>query len=238
MATDAKTRSKTRPRQVATTVIDEPLPLIYDRSSMPPEFMVTIPGQTEDDFFQYAPEKRFCELIDGIVYMPSPVDTLHQEITQFFYYVLERFSEDREWGRVFTGPAVLKLRNGRLVEPDVFVMPPGSSDRVRKNDSIGPAALIIEVFSSSNRNHDLILKSQLYRDEGIPEAWFVDSRDQVVVVERTQAGRSRKHRFESGLLECSAIPGFWIDVSWPWSDPLPKKSTCYRKITRGTKPRP
>ncbi len=260
MATGSKSRSKTNPSSIASESIDspsarhrkspgvlrplpdessmaEPTPVHYDRSSMPTEFMVTILGQTEVDFLQYAPQMRFCELIDGVVYMPSPVDWWHQFITQFLCYLLMSFRHERGCGMILTGPAVLKLDSLRLVEPDVFVMPSDTKDRSNGDHPLGPAAFVVEVLSPSNRNHDLVSKAQLYREAGVPEVWYVDPRDRVVVVERTQAGRTLKRRYETGVLECLAVPGFWIEVDWLWADPLPDLADCSRKITRGNKPK-
>ena len=235
METDVRESSATARRRNVSSPVAEPGPVLYDRSSMPAQFMVEIPGQTEDDFFQFAPPSKFCELIDGVVYMPSPVENQHQLITLFLYDLIHRHCEDRDGGVVLTGPAVLKLRNGRLVEPDIFVMPPDSVERIKKDHSLGPAALVIEVLSPSNRAHDLVLKSRLYRNDGIPEIWFVDHHDEVLIVERNEGGRYRKIHLESGRLDSLGVPGFGIELDWLWEQPLPKTSACYRKSSRGPK---
>ena len=98
----------------------------YDRSSLDVAAVVTIEDQTEEDFFRYAPENRFCEFIDGVVYMPSPVSIRHQELVFFLLSLLAGYRDERGGGTVMMGPAVLRVVPGRDLEPDIFVTPPGA----------------------------------------------------------------------------------------------------------------
>src|SRR5690242_18122559 len=156
----------------------------YDRSSLPVEAMVTIEGQTEEDFFRFAPEDRFCEFIDGVVYLPSPVSIRHQDIVRFMLVLLDGFRCERGTGKVMMGPAVLRVAPDRDLEPDVFVVPIGAEPLPPTGLALGAAELVVEILSPGNRSHDLVRKSALYREAGIPEVWFVDGRDHVLIVER------------------------------------------------------
>src|SRR5947209_1721892 len=149
-------------------------PLFYDRSSLTGDYMVMIAGQTEEDWWRLAPETRFCEYIDGIIYMPSPVSDEHQDVAGFLFDLLNGFRYERGTGPVRTGPGVLRLGPKRNPEPDVFVLPAGGGD------DEAPALLVIEILSPSTRSHDLSRKISLYRDVAIPESWFVDQRDHVL----------------------------------------------------------
>src|SRR4051794_22343892 len=75
----------------------------YDRSSMPDGLLVMIPGQSPEDFERSAPVNRFCEYIDGVVYMPSPVTDRHQDLTNFFIHLLDGFDCERGIGHVLSG---------------------------------------------------------------------------------------------------------------------------------------
>src|SRR5947209_3227074 len=48
----------------------------YDRSSLKGDFMVMIADQTEEDYLRRCPEDRFCEFIDGVVYLHSHASNL------------------------------------------------------------------------------------------------------------------------------------------------------------------
>jgi Uma2 family endonuclease len=230
MATDVQS--------VPTPLPDAPTPPAddarrYDRSSLPFEGMVTLSGQSEEDFWRLAPEKQYCEYIDGIVCMPSPVSYWHQLVIVFLIDVLNGFRIARGTGRVLMGPAPLRLRQGRVPEPDVFVQPAGWQEDERAEPPDPPAVLVIEILSPSTRSHDLNLKAKVYQDAKIPDIWFVDGRDKVVVAYRREGDGYRVDRVSEGRLTCSALEGFWIDAAWLWADPLPDPRRCLEAILAG-----
>jgi Uma2 family endonuclease len=205
----------------------------YDRSSLAGDFLVAIEGQTEADFLERAPENQFCELIDGVVYMPSPVATEHQSDTGFLQFLLQGWGAEHPIGRVLTGPAVLRLANGRLLEPDIFVLPADSESQVHPLYCDPPVLLVVEVLSPSNRAHDLVRKAAVYREAGVPEVWFVDGENQLVIVERKTADGYETVQQASGPLLCRSIPGFWIQVDWLWARPRPNVRVCLEAVLAG-----
>ncbi len=171
---------------------------------------------------------QYCEYFDGIVYMPSPVSDRHQFQVGFLFHLFDGFRCERgDVGAVLMGPAVLRLSEDRKPEPDLFVRPPGDAAQPQPK-----ALLVVEFLSRSTRAHDLGLKLDAYRAAGIPEIWMCDERDRAVLVERRigPGDSYRSERFTEGRLASTAIPGFWIDVSWLWADPLPNPRRCLEEI--------
>lgn len=207
---------------------------IYDRSSLKGDFMVMLADQTPEDFERYAPEGQFCEYFNGIVYIPSPVSERHQEQVQFVFHLLDGFRCERGCGQILTGPAVLRLAPELKPEPDIFVRTPAKTPGFRPR-----AALVIEILSPSNRQYDLGIKMQAYRAFGIPEIWMFDDRDQTlhVATRLDPGGEYREEVVNDGRLDSRAIPGFWIDVSWLWMNPLPNRRRCLDQIL-GNPPAP
>ncbi len=207
--------------------------LWYDRSSLVGDFMVMIDGQTEGDFLRYAPENRTCEFIDGIVYMPSPATLEHQFDNQILFFLLEGFTGERRSGIVLTGPAAVRLRPDCLLEPDAFVLPFDCEQQMHGIYCEPPLLIVVEVLSRSNRSHDLSRKSALYREAGVPEVYFIDDRDGVVIVERNADGATVTDRVETGPVISRALPGFWFDASWLWASPRPNLLQCLVRILAG-----
>jgi Uma2 family endonuclease len=205
----------------------------YDRSSLAGDFLVAIEGQTEADFLERAPENQFCELIDGVVYMPAAAATWHQFDAQFLIVLLEMFAADRPVGPILSGPAVLRLQTGRMLEPDIFVLPDGGESQVFSAYAEPPVLLVVEILSPSNRAHDLVRKAEVYREAGVPEVWFVDGENQVVIVERKTASGYATVQQTSGPLLCRSIPGFWIQVDWLWARPRPNVRVCLEAVLAG-----
>ncbi len=214
MATDA--RESVEPTTHEDDGID-PSKDWYDRSSLKGDFMVMIADQTEEEYLRRCPENKFCEFIDGVVYMPSPVDSWHQFETQFLSVLLEMFTEAHQAGIVLTGPAAIRIRPGCLLEPDLFVLPPGCETHIHGPYSDPPFLLVVEILSKSNRSHDLKDKAELYREAGVIEAWFVDLRDRVLIVHRRTKRGYKVEANQIGPLHSLASRCRLLDSTCPGS---------------------
>lgn len=225
MAT-APARRSPDPEPVAEAPAPAPPESWYDRYSITVDAMVTILDQSPEDFERLAPENRFCDYIDGVVYMPSPVSDDHQLQVGFFYFLVAGYNDERAIGTVLLGPAVLRLSERRKPEPDLFVRPADPAAGVA-------ALLVLERLSPSTRGHDLNLKLTIYRDAGIPEILILDDDSHSLIIERKVGDGYHRERLTEGHFRSEALPGFWIDVAWLWSDPLPRWRPCLEAILAG-----
>lgn len=226
MASSSETETRPAPPPPRPEIESAPPEEWYDRSSLTGDYMVMIEGQTEEDWWRYAPESRICEYIDGIIYMPSPATAEHQDDVGFLFFLLNGFRYSRGSGTVRTGPGVLQLAPGRNPEPDIFVLPP-------EGEPGPPALLVVETLSKSTRSHDLKRKAAIFQDAGIPEVLYVDLAKNRLGFLHKVAGEYRTDWLEDGLWISEAVPGFWFDVTWLWEDPLPNPLTCLEIILAG-----
>ena len=212
---------------------DDPTKAWYDRSSLKGDFMIMIADQTRDDYFERAPENQICEFIDGVVYMPSPASLWHQFDVLLLSFLLRGFTAKRPIGHLLSAPACLRVGEDRLLEPDLFVVPHDPAGEFKGFFVDPPILLGVEVLSKSTRSHDLKRKFELYRQLEVDEIWFVDDRDDVLIVyQRMDEGYEVK-RVGSGPFQCRALPGFWIEVSWLWARPQPDVVACLDAILDG-----
>lgn len=75
--------------------------------------------------------------------------------------------------RLFTAPVDTFVRDGNPVQPDLLILLPEQRDLVAKRGVEGPPALVVEVLSPSNPEHDRITKRALYARAGVREYWLV-----------------------------------------------------------------
>ena len=220
------------------SIVDDSVPPDwYDRSSLRGDFLVMIADQSEADFLRRAPEKQFCEFIDGVVFMPPRVHTTHQSDVNFLLFLITYYHAFRPVGLIYSGPAAIKLREGCWLEPDLFLMPE-NAQRQLLEDGFGrpPVLLVVEVLSPSNREYDLETKASLYREAKVDEIWFVDRTNRVVIVERREVGGYFNERFERGPVVSRSMPGFWFDAGWLWQIPEPNIVNCANLIMAGPPP--
>jgi Uma2 family endonuclease len=105
---------------------------------------------------------------------------------------------------------------------------------------VGPMDLVIEVLSTSTRDYDLREKRTAYRDGKVPEIWLVDPelREFHVDVLAASWGSAdapaesayRTEMLRQGRWSSQVLRGFWVDVTWMWSDPLPNLLDCFRTV--------
>ena len=126
---------------------------------------VRIPGWTEQRYFNEAPEQRFYEFKDGELIMNPPVSIEHQDITGFLFTLLRAFVSSRGLGRVFCGPAVLKVRENLHREPDIFFASSSRAEQIREQFTEALVELVVEVTSQGAEMRDLEEKRDEY--EGI-----------------------------------------------------------------------
>jgi len=116
---------------------------------------------------------------------------------------------------LFAGMPV-RLREGKLREPDVLFMLAEHADRMG-NDYWDGADLVMEVVSEGNRRHDLVTKRDEYARAGIPEYWIVDPEEETITVFVLRP--RRKTYVEHGVFRkgeraaSKLLPGFEVDVT-------------------------
>lgn len=96
--------------------------------------------------------------------------------------------------------------------------------------------LVVEVLSKSTRAYDLDEKRLWYREAQVPEIWLIDPAKRQFHVDWLKETGDRAHGnyqaelLESGRWKSRVMSGFWIDVDWLWSDPLPGDYDCLQMI--------
>ena len=195
-------------------------------------YLVYMEGWTEERYFAEAPEMAFVEFADGELIVHSPVSIRHQQITAFLSFLLTGYVDRNDLGTVLNGPAVVRLRPGLIYEPDVFFVPKNRLQNLETQYYSGAPGLVVEVLSPSTRSYDLRVKAANYREHGVQEYWAIDSsssRLQQHILASPVAGYTISEH-SSGRVESDAVPGFWIDVGWLWSDPIPGSFRCLDRI--------
>ena len=193
-------------------------------------YMIRLFGVTDEMFDEMVTEDVKAELFDGVMIVHSPATVSHDDITGFVRLVMRCFSEDRGLGKVFGPDALVRLRPGRRFGADIFFL---SAEQVPaplpKEFDLVPR-LMLEVLSPSNRDYDLEEKRLAYRAARVDEIWFIDPDERQVIVDRRRGRRYVTTTTSKGRVESTVMPGFWIEASWLWSDPLPNAMACLRQI--------
>jgi Uma2 family endonuclease len=202
-----------------------------DRKTVDLPYTLRLHGVTEELFDELMDEDIRAELIDGVMIVHSPASPRHDNVAGFVRFLLRGYTERKRLGLVLGPDSLVRLRTGRKFAPDAYFL---QQKRVPKplpeKQFEGAPDLVVEVLSPSNRDEDLNDKRPAYHEAGVSEVWLIDPDLEEMMVDRRRGKRDTTTTLAHGRVESRVIPGFWIEPSWLWADPLPNALECLLEI--------
>ena len=183
---------------------------------------------TRDEFmrrWEAMPDLKHAELIDGIVYMPSPVSKPHSR----FEFILaqwlgtyERSTPGCEGGMEGTW----LMGNREVPQPDLAfrILPAYGGQSTEEGEyTAGSPELILEVATSS-RSRDLGVKLKMYERKGVREYLIAITRQQRFLWKELtpDLGYQPLEPGADGVIRSRCFPGLWLDPNALWSRDLPR----------------
>lgn len=176
--------------------------------------------------YQAHPEVKKAELIEGVVYMPSPVRFEQHGYLHFMIVT---------WLGVYSA-ATPHIQGGdnvtvlidyeNEVQPDAILRLParlGGSSQVTADDYVsGPPELVVEVAASSAA-YDLHSKRHVYARRGVQEYLAIQVYEQRIdwFALRESVYHSIE-KDEAGILRSAIFPGLWLQPAALWAGDLAK----------------
>jgi Uma2 family endonuclease len=164
------------------------------------------------------PELKGAQLIEGRVYMPSPVrHSRHSKphgIVGSWLGTYAAATPGVEFG--FGGTVRLDLENEPQPDAFLFIDPAfGGHARVDEDDYVAGAPELIAEVSASTASFDLHEKLTVYRRNGVQEYFVWRTEDRAADwfgLERTEYVRFVPDG--DGLLKSRVFPGLWLDAAF------------------------
>ena len=123
--------------------------------------------------------KRY-EVLDGELFVSPAPSFNHQRVLQALFRLLDHWVGMHELGEVFIAPAEVEFSPRRLLQPDLFIIPPTPGTRPRVFRDIGRLLLTVEIQSPTTARADRTTKRDIFQDERVPEYWIVDPHGRVI----------------------------------------------------------
>ena len=166
--------------------------------------------------YERMPEVKKAELIEGIVYMPSPVRVRKHAQPQGRMATWLGVYESETPGVVACDNSTVRLDLDNEPQPDhlMFKTPEkGGQARISEDDYLeGPPELVIEIVGSSAA-YDLHQKKGAYRRNGVREylAWITT--EQRLLWWELREGEYHEIAPDSdGVFKSRVFPGLWLDT--------------------------
>jgi Uma2 family endonuclease len=196
-------------------------PQAQNRSPSPPPIPPLQNGDhlTREEFhrrYEAMPEVKKAELIDGVVYMPSPVRHYDHSNPQFNLVTFAGIYVIGTPGIQGGDNGSLKLDNKCEPQPDVYlIVSPSHGGRARIDGGyVVSAPDWIGEVAASSVSYDLHAKLEVYRRHGVLEyvVWRVLDREIDWFVLRGEKFE-RLLLTAEGLYMSEVFPGLWLDPS-------------------------
>ena len=193
---------------------------------------------TSDEFlrrWEEIPDLKHAELIDRIVYMPSPVSLGHQELNVFLAGWLNFYALVTPGCRP-GGEGTWLMGEGQVPQPDVAlrILPEyGGQSRVEGLYPSGAPELIVEVAGSS-RSRDFGSKKRLYERAGVREYLIAVPRSQELFAfsltsSSATPGFQPTEADAGGVFKSQCFPGLWLDTKALWALDLPRMNEVLQR---------
>jgi Uma2 family endonuclease len=168
---------------------------------------------TYDDLLQTPDDGNRYEIIGGeLIVSPTPVP-LHQEIIVRLVLWIGSFVRDRDLGIVYAAPIDVKLTEHNYVEPDIVFVARERLSIVGPKFISGAPDLLVEVYSPSSRQRDLVQKAALYAASGVREYWQVDPESRALTINVLRDGLYLPTRHVEGTARSEVLGDLTIDVA-------------------------
>ncbi len=159
--------------------------MVADTSVWTPERVLALP----EDGNRY-------EVIDGeLLVTPTPRYD-HQLAVVALFRVLDPYVATNLLGTLLCVGGDIQLDETSLVQPDLFLIPPGP--RPRRWKDVRSLRLAVEILSPGTARADRTIKRLCYLRNGIPEYWIVDLDSRLV--ERWRPGDERPEILSDRML--------------------------------------
>ena len=129
------------------------------------------------------------ELVDGELLVTPAPRAVHQIALRALFRRLDLFVTRHRLGTTLFAPADLDLRQGHVVQPDLFVVPEVAIRNLLDWRNYGVPSFIAEILSPSTGRGDRKVKRPAYQRAGVGEYWIVDPDSRTV--ERWQPADAR-----------------------------------------------
>ena len=177
--------------------------------------LITGMTMTRDEFlraWEDTPDLKNAELIEGIVYVPSPVGLSHAEFDFLVHLWLGTYALHNKQCRGGANATCLMLESA--AQPDTYlrVLPEfGGLSKEEQGRLSGPPELAVEICETS-RAMDFGPKLALYQRAGVREYITIETLIPRVQWRILDNGSYRTMEPDSeGILRSEFFPGLWLD---------------------------
>ena len=176
---------------------------------------------TAEDFLDWLEPGTFADLIDGEVFMHSPVSIPHARLLNFLDRLLGAYVERHRLGELFREVVAVRLSSENVFQPDLAFLRAERRSAIRDNHLEGAPDLVVEVLSRRTADRDTGPKFAAYQRHGVMEYWVLDPEALAHRFYRRTGDDLIEYAQGAARIESRAVPGFFVMREWLDPESLP-----------------
>ena len=169
--------------------------------------------------YQAMPEVKKAELIEGRVYIASPVRIIHGQPHAYIMTWLGVYCAATPRTQ-FADNTTVRLDTDNEPQPDALLRIEGGQSQIDVDDYVRGAPELIVEIATSTASYDLQEKLQVYRRNGVQEylVWQVSDKPngmaslRIFDWFRLQDGEYIKLQSEENIIKSQVFPGLWLAI--------------------------
>ena len=167
---------------------------------------------TAEDFLEWLDPEHSADLIDGEIFMHSPVSIRHAELLNFLDAILRIYIDEHQLGRLFREEVAVRLSSRNVFQPDLAFYRAEREDRIHDNHVEGD--LVVEALSPRTADRDVGVKFAEYEQHGVTEYWVLDPETLAHRCYRRDGELLVEYAVGAARIESRAVPGFFVLREW------------------------
>lgn len=169
---------------------------------------------TADDFLDWLSPERQADLIDGEVFMHSPVSIRHADLLNFVDRLLVTYIDRKKLGFLYREVVAVRLASRNVFLPDLVFVRQDRSPIIRESHIDGAPDLVVEVLSNRTADRDVGPKFSAYEEHGVTEYWVLDPETLAHRFYRRDGEILVEYADGADLIDSRTVPGFFLKREW------------------------
>lgn len=169
---------------------------------------------TADDFLEWLTPERHADLIDGEIFMHSPVSIRHADLLNFVDGLLRAYIDRHGLGRLYREVVAVRLASRNVFLPDLAFVREERKAIIRENHIEGAPDLVVEVLSSRTADRDVGPKFAEYEQHGVTEYWVLDPETLAHRLYRRNGDILVEYADGEPRIDSHTVKGFHLERAW------------------------
>ncbi len=177
---------------------------------------------TSSDFLDKLEPGSTADLIDGEVFMHSPVSIRHAQLLNFVDAVMRVYIDRHGLGTLFREVVAVKLSSRNVFQPDLAFYSSKRSGQIQPTYVVGAPDFVVEVLSPMTAERDIGPKFAEYEQHGVREYWILDPETLTHRFYRRHDEVFVEYADGDERIDSSVIHGFFLLRDWLNPENLPR----------------